>query len=109
MPDHRSVLPENIDLGCYPSLKVIQVRWWSNKNLGLQISPQEKSPVASSGASDGYSFASGFSRFLDDLVIGDESGFALNASVNTYNIREYHPRGQQPFNFDYQRNDDRLS
>ena len=46
-------------------------------------------------------------RFLDDLVIGDESGFALiNASVNTH-IRKYHPRGQQPLDFDYQRNDDR--
>ena len=26
-------------------------------------------------------------RFLDDLIISDESGFALNASVNTHNIR----------------------
>ena len=46
-------------------------------------------------------------RFLDDLLIGDESGFALNASVNTRNIREYQPRGEQPVDFQYQRNDDR--
>ena len=45
-------------------------------------------------------------RFLDDLLIGDESGFALNASVNTRNIREYQPRGE-PVDFQYQRHDDR--
>ena len=33
-------------------------------------------------------------RFLEDVVIGDEAGFSLNASVNTHNIREYHPRGE---------------
>ena len=46
-------------------------------------------------------------RFLHDVVIGDESGFAMNASVNTHNIREYNPRGQQPLEFQYQRNDSR--
>ena len=46
-------------------------------------------------------------RFLEDVVIGDEAGFSLNASVNTHNIREYHPRGEQPLNFQYLRNDDR--
>ena len=30
----------------------------------------------------------------------------MNASVNTHNIREYHPR-EQPLNFQYLRNDDR--
>ena len=46
-------------------------------------------------------------RFLEDVVIGDEAGFSLNASVNTHNIQEYHPRGEQPLNFQYLRNDDR--
>ena len=46
-------------------------------------------------------------RFLDNLIIGDESGFALNASVNTHNIREYCPRGHAPLDFQYQRRDDR--
>ena len=46
-------------------------------------------------------------RFLDDLIIGDESGFSLNASVNTHNIREYCPRGEHPLDFEYVRNDDR--
>ena len=46
-------------------------------------------------------------RFLEDVVIGDEAGFSLNASVNTHNIRAYHPRGEQPLNFQYLRNDDR--
>ena len=31
-------------------------------------------------------------RFLDNVVIGDESGFSLNARVNTHNIQEYCPR-----------------
>ena len=46
-------------------------------------------------------------RLLEDVVIGDEAGFALNATVNTHNDREYHPRGEKPLDFDYQRNDDR--
>ena len=46
-------------------------------------------------------------RFLDDLIIGDESGFSLNASVNTHNIREYCARGEHPLDFEYVRNDDR--
>lgn len=46
-------------------------------------------------------------NFLEDLVIGDESGFTLNGMVNTHNIREYRPQGQRPLNFDYQRRDDR--
>ena len=46
-------------------------------------------------------------RFLEDVIVGDESGFALNGSVNTHNLREYHPSGQQPLDFEYQRNDDR--
>ncbi|XP_072166862.1 uncharacterized protein [Diadema setosum] len=47
-------------------------------------------------------------RFLEDLLIGDESGFALNATINTHNIRAYRLRGQPPLEFDYQRNDSRL-
>ena len=46
-------------------------------------------------------------RFLDNVIIGDESAFALNASVNTHNIREYCPRGEQPLDFQYVCNDDR--
>ena len=46
-------------------------------------------------------------RFLYDLIIGDESGFALNTSVNTHNIREYCPRREHPLDFEYVRNDDR--
>ena len=41
-------------------------------------------------------------RFLDDLLIGDESGFAMNATVNTHNLRAYRVRGHQPDEFDYQ-------
>ena len=47
-------------------------------------------------------------RFLEDLLIGDEAGFAMNAMVNTHNIRAYRPRGQPPVEFDYQRNNSRL-
>ena len=46
-------------------------------------------------------------RFLEDVVIGDEAEFSLNASVNNHNIREYLPRGEQPLNFQYLRNDGR--
>ena len=46
-------------------------------------------------------------RFIEDLLIGDESSFALNAGVNTHNIREYHPRGLVPLDFEYQHNDAR--
>ncbi len=46
-------------------------------------------------------------QFLNDVIIGDEAGFALNASVNTRNIRSYSQRGERPLNFEYQRNDDR--
>ena len=46
-------------------------------------------------------------RFLDDLLIGDESGFAMNATVNTHNLRAYRARGHQPHEFDYQRSDTR--
>lgn len=46
-------------------------------------------------------------RFLENVVIGDEAGFALNATVNTHNVREYHPRGEKPLDFDYQRSNDR--
>ena len=45
-------------------------------------------------------------RFLENVIIGDEAGFALNA-INTHNVRAYCPRGEPPLNFDYQRNDDR--
>lgn len=41
------------------------------------------------------------------MVIGDEAGFALNATVKTHDVREYHPRGEKPLDFDYQRNDNR--
>ena len=46
-------------------------------------------------------------RFLENVVIGDEAGFALNATVNTHNVREYHTRGEKPLDSDYRRNDDR--
>lgn len=42
-------------------------------------------------------------RFLDDLLIGDESGFALNAQVNTHNLVAYRDKGHPPEEFDYQR------
>jgi hypothetical protein len=33
--------------------------------------------------------------------IGDEAGFALNGEVNSYNVREYAPKGNPPaFNFE---------
>ena len=47
-------------------------------------------------------------RILEDLLIGDEAGFAMNAMVNTHNIRAYRPRGQPPVEFGYQRNNSRL-
>ena len=34
------------------------------------------------------------------MIIGDEAVFFMNARVNSQNVREYIPRGQQP-NFDY--------
>ena len=34
------------------------------------------------------------------MIIGDESGVSMNVRVNSQNVREYAPRGQQP-NFDY--------
>ena len=34
------------------------------------------------------------------MIIGDEVGFSMNARVNSQNVREYAPRGQQP-NLDY--------
>ena len=46
-------------------------------------------------------------RFLENVIIGDEAGFALNASINTHNVRHYAPRGQQPLDFQFERNDDR--
>jgi hypothetical protein len=39
-------------------------------------------------------------QFLKDLIISDESSFALNVLVNTHNIREYCPQGEQPLNFE---------
>ena len=46
-----------------------------------------------------------FSQWLY-VVIGDEAGFSLNASVNSHKIRAYHLR-EQPLNFQCLRNDDR--
>lgn len=46
-------------------------------------------------------------RFLEDFIIGDESGFAMNGMVNSHNIREYRPQRQPPLDFEYQRNDAR--
>ena len=46
-------------------------------------------------------------RFLENVLIGDEAGFSLNASVNTHNVRQYAPRGQRPLDFQFERNDDR--
>ena len=47
-------------------------------------------------------------RFLDDFLIGDESGFALNAQVNTHNLRAYREKGHPPDEFQYERSDSRL-
>ncbi len=46
-------------------------------------------------------------RFLENVIIDDEAGFALNANINTHNVRHYAPRGQQPLDFQFERNDDR--
>ena len=51
---------------------------------------------ASMGASTTY-------RFLDDFLIGDESGFALNAQVITHNLRAYREQGHPPDEFQYER------
>ena len=45
-------------------------------------------------------------RFLFNLVIGDEAGFAMNGKVNTQNVRKYAPRGNQP-EFTYDVNESR--
>ena len=46
-------------------------------------------------------------RFLDDLTMGDEAAFGLNASLNTHYVRLYAPKGQKPIDFDYQKPDNR--
>ena len=39
--------------------------------------------------------------FLNNVIIGDESQFAMNGEVNTHNVRQYSPRGEPPsFNYD---------
>ena len=43
-------------------------------------------------------------RFL--FNIGDEASFAMSGAVNTWNVREYAPKGQVP-EFIYKRNDSR--
>ena len=35
-------------------------------------------------------------RFLANLIIGDEAGFAINGKVNSQNVREYAPHGERP-------------
>lgn len=45
-------------------------------------------------------------RFLANLVIGDEAGFAMNGTVNTQNVRCYAPKTNPP-NFNYERNEAR--
>ena len=35
-------------------------------------------------------------RFLANLIIGDEVGFAMNGKVNSQNVREYAPHGERP-------------
>lgn len=49
-------------------------------------------------------------RFLFNVVIGDEAAFQMNGQVNTHNVRQYAPRGQQPsFNFDRRESREKLS
>lgn len=45
-------------------------------------------------------------RFLANIIIGDEAGFAMNGEVNSQNVRRYAPRGEPP-NFNYDRKDSR--
>ena len=45
-------------------------------------------------------------RFLDSFIIGDETAFLVNGEVNTYNLRQYAPKGQPP-TFNFERNDSR--
>ena len=35
-------------------------------------------------------------HFLQNLVIGDEAGFAMNGKVSSQNVRKYAPRGEAP-------------
>ena len=35
-------------------------------------------------------------RILPNFVISDEANFAMNGVVNTWNVREYAPKGQPP-------------
>ncbi len=39
--------------------------------------------------------------FIRDIIIGDESTFALNGDVNTHNVRMYAPRNNAPRDFTY--------
>ena len=38
-------------------------------------------------------------RFLPNFGISDEANFAMNGVVNTWNVREYAPKGQPPEDF----------
>ena len=50
------------------------------------------------------------SRFLANVVIGDEAAFHINGQVNTHNVRQYAPRGEHPsFNFDRKESREKLS
>ena len=46
-------------------------------------------------------------RFLPNFVISDEANFATNGVVNTWNVREYGPKGQPAAEFFYNRNESR--
>ena len=45
-------------------------------------------------------------RFLTNLIISDEVGFAMNGKVNTQNVRHYAPKGEVP-DFHYDLNESR--
>ena len=49
-------------------------------------------------------------RFLANLVIGDEAGFAMNGEANSQNVREYAPQGERPdINYDISANRERCT
>ncbi len=44
-------------------------------------------------------------RFFTRIVVGDEAAFHMNGKVNTWNVRNYAPRGNAPdFHFDVPHN-----
>ena len=42
-------------------------------------------------------------NFASKIVIGDEAAFCMNGTVNTWNVRQYAPKGEHPENFVFEK------